>query len=315
MRERNDSHTHYCRDYTTATVLLPAATARPFIMSAVEHTGYGLKDGRLQFIRDVNSGLDCGCVCASCGKRLIAKKGPVRQHHFAHHEVTNCQGAAESALHILAKELLAELTTFEIPPYIFEKKRKTRTGKLITYQVTVAKGGEVAIDCVRVERRDDGFIPDIVIESRGRALIVEVAVTHKVARAKSRKLRRRNLPAVEIRLDPSDSFRPPEELRAKLQAASACKVWLFHPDQREAERQFLALVRDELRQSRKRRGDPISFQPDRPVFRPTNRCHVAADVNWMECDRVNEAFKRKHGRYPTLEECKRNWPHLYNPKR
>jgi hypothetical protein len=282
-------------------------------MSAADHTGYGLREGQLQFIRDVDSGLSCGCHCASCGKRLIAKKGQIRQHHFAHHEATDCQGAAESALHLLAKELLAELAVFEIPPYIFDRKRKTKIGKIISYKAIVAKGGQVAIDRVRVEQRDAGFIPDIVIESRGKSLIVEVAVTHKVARIKSRKLRRRNLPAIEIRLDPSDSFRPRQELKDKLQAASTCKVWLFHPDQRESERQFLALIRGELKRSRQRRAAPLSFQPDRTVLREHIPHHVETCVSWKEYERVGEEFMRKHGRYPSLEECKRYWPHLYNP--
>lgn len=280
-------------------------------MSVADHTGYGLKDGQLQFIRDVDTGLACGCSCPSCGKSVVAKKGQIRKHHFAHYEATTCQGAVESTLHRLAKELLTELPTFEIPQYVFEKKRKTRTGKLISHKVTVARGGPVTIDRVRVEQRDDGFIPDILIESKGKSLIVEVAVTHKVARAKSRKLRRRNLPAIEIRLDPIDSFRPREELKEKLQTVSSCKVWLFHPDQRDAERHFLALFRDELKQGRRRRTEPIVFQADRSVFRPHVPHPAKSDVNWMECDRVNEAFKRRHGRYPTLEECKKHWPHLY----
>jgi hypothetical protein len=199
---------------------------------AADHTGYGLRDGQLQFIRDVDSGLACNCVCAGCGKRLVAKKGRIREHHFAHHEVTYCRGAAESALHLLAKELLAELETFEIPPYVYTLKRKMHGGKPVEHSAIVAKGGTVIVDAVRVEQRDDGFIPDIVIESRGKSLIVEVAVTHKVARAKARRLRRRNLPAIEIRLDTGDALRPRAELRDKLQAASDCKVWLFHPDQR-----------------------------------------------------------------------------------
>ena len=36
---------------------------------------YGLKDGKLIYIDEAENGLDCGCVCPSCGKPLIARQG------------------------------------------------------------------------------------------------------------------------------------------------------------------------------------------------------------------------------------------------
>lgn len=282
-------------------------------MSAADHTGYGLRDGQLLFIRNVDSGLACGCYCAGCGKRLVAKKGHIRQHHFAHYEAGLCRGAAESALHLLAKELLAELSTFEIPQYVFDKQRKTRRGKLVRHKVLVAKGGTVVIDQVRVEQRDDGFIPDIVIESKGKLLIVEVAVTNKVARRKSRKLRQRNLPAIEIRLEPADSFLQREDLKAKLQAASSCKAWLFHPDQRTAEAAFTAMFRDEVAQARKRAAEPIVFRHLPMPHLPVDP-RMASRTDWREWNRLGEEFNRRNGRYPSAEECQRLWPHLYARK-
>src|SRR4051812_31677944 len=153
-------------------------------MIAGDCFGYGLRDGSLLFIADVPSGLACRCVCACCRKPLIAKKGSVRRHHFAHLEVTSCQGAAESALHILAKELLAEMVAFTVPPYDFVRQRKTRLGLLVRHQALVANGEQFPILNVRIEEREGDFIPDIIIESDARALILEVAVTHKVTRAK-----------------------------------------------------------------------------------------------------------------------------------
>ena len=134
-------------------------------MHSANRTGYGLRNGLLHFIANVPSGLACGCLCARCGQTLIAKKGSVRQHHFAHYEVSDCQGAAESALHILAKELIAELNSFEVPQYFYAKQRKTKAGVVVSHQAVVAKGGLIAIDKVRIEQHEGNFIPDIVIES------------------------------------------------------------------------------------------------------------------------------------------------------
>src|SRR6185295_9242304 len=100
-------------------------------MIAENYTGYGMRDGTLLFIADVPRGLACRCVCARCSEALIAKKGPIRQHHFAHVKATTCQGAAESVLHLLAKELIAELDVLVVPQYEFVKQRKRKTGAVI----------------------------------------------------------------------------------------------------------------------------------------------------------------------------------------
>lgn len=280
-------------------------------VSAADHTGYGLRQGVLQFIADVPSGLACGCTCARCGQRLIAKKGAIRQHHFAHFEDTACHGAAESALHLLAKELLARCHTFGLPQYTYNRRRKTRAGVIVQHHGTITNGGLLPVHGVRVESRAGDFIPDIIIESDSTSILIEVAVTNRVTRPKLRKIRRRNLPALEIRLEASDSFLPREALQRKLQQASACKAWLFHPDQRAAERAFAAKYRAALAMARRK---PAVVPPPfrrRPVMTRSTGQHTGSPPRWQEYERAGNAFHRQHGRYPTLEECRRLWPHLY----
>lgn len=286
-------------------------------MSSADHTGYGLKSGALTFIADVPSGLACGCVCARCDQRLIAKKGPIRQHHFAHFEDTGCHGAAESALHLLARELLAELKSFDVPPYDYHRRRKTRTGALIQHRCVVTTGGPMPIHHVRVEEHAGDFIPDIVIETATTSLIVEVAVTHKVGRIKLRKLRRRNLPVVEIRLHADDSFLPRDALKRKLQQDLICKAWLFHPDQREAERTFVARYRQALAQARFR--PPVTFTPTSHRPHPAARPHLprpsGSTSGWWEQNKFGEQFNRRYARYPSLEECQTLRPDLFGSKK
>jgi hypothetical protein len=275
-------------------------------------TGYGMRDGNLLYIADVPSGLACRCVCARCGKLLVAKKGLVRRHHFAHFKITNCQGAAESALHLLAKELLAEMDSFTVPPYAFVRQRKTRAGVPVRHQAQVAKGGQFPILKVRIEEHEGDFVPDIVIEAGAKSLIVEVAVTHKVTRAKLRKIRRRDLPAIEIRLDAIDSMLPRELLKVKLQQDLASKVWLFHPAQRVAERMFASTYRTVLARGRVKvtmGSAPVVYRRDLTPVPPQSGSSSQPD--WRECDRVGEEFNRTNGRYPNAEECQKLWPHLF----
>lgn len=275
-----------------------------------DHAAYGLKDGKLLFIADVARGLACECVCVSCGQPLIARKGAIRRHHFAHFEVTDCQGAGESVLHLLSKELLSELESVEIPPYEFIKKRNTKNGTLIQHQALVAKGGHVFVLGVKIEEHEEDFIPDIIIESGSKSLIVEIAVSHKVNRSKLRKIRKRDLPAIEIRLDVMDSFLPRDLLRKKLQHDLDSKVWLFHPAQREAERTFLSKWREAIAHDRMRTALPRTRMPSRA----SAPLHISAPPPPMsEYDRTANAFHATHGRYPTMEECLKLWPHLWKP--
>lgn len=275
-------------------------------MIAEDLAAYGMRDGRLLYIADVPSGLACRCVCACCSRPLVAKKGSIRRHHFAHLGITDCRGAPESVLHLLSKEMIAELDSLAIPPYSFVKRRKTKAGTLVEHQTVVAKGGLVSLDNVRVEGREDGFVPDIVIESKSRLLVLEVAVSHKVTRPKLRRMRKRDLPVIEIRLSASDSLLPRESLRTKLQSDLASKIWLFHPAQREAERAFHSKWRDAMASDRRRTPKQTSA-PFRPMLaRRSQPC-------LSEYDRTQDEFQRKHGRYPTMDECLKLWPHLWEP--
>lgn len=60
-------------------------------------------DGRIVHVNGVTRGLACGCSCPACGQRLVAKKGTIKRHHFAHAVSVN---SCESWLHDTAKRLL-----------------------------------------------------------------------------------------------------------------------------------------------------------------------------------------------------------------
>lgn len=44
-------------------------------MPAKHNLIYGVRDGKTISIEEVESGLNCGCVCPACGEVLVAKKG------------------------------------------------------------------------------------------------------------------------------------------------------------------------------------------------------------------------------------------------
>lgn len=141
---------------------------------------YGLKDGKLVFIDEVDRGLECGCFCPHCGGKLIAKKGEVNLHHFAHYQVENCGKGAESVLHLLGKQVLLEEQCIRLP-----------------------NGSSIELlTSVEVERRRLGYVADIgaVIVDTGEDIDLEIKVTHGIGTAKLAKVLANKVKMVEVDL-------------------------------------------------------------------------------------------------------------------
>ena len=69
--------------------------------------GWHIPSKRMVAATEVPNGRACECICAACGVRLQTRQGAIRVWHFAHDEETNCQHAAEAAIHRMAKQMLS----------------------------------------------------------------------------------------------------------------------------------------------------------------------------------------------------------------
>lgn len=67
---------------------------------------FAIRAGQLVHISDVENGLQPDCTCPACKSPLVARKGSLKVHHFAHAAESNCQ--PETVMHLLGKQLLAE---------------------------------------------------------------------------------------------------------------------------------------------------------------------------------------------------------------
>lgn len=196
------------------------------------NTQYGLKEGCLLHVSEVGRGLACGCVCPKCLHPLIANKGTVRIHHFCHSAGADCVGASETILHMLSKEIISHLETIHIPAYHYRRSTKLKTGNPVKYEKIIAKGGEVAIDEVFLERMNVGFKPDAVIISGNKSLIIEIAVTHKTDQKKKRLIRKSDTPAIEICLSDDHAFLERKQLADLIKNDIGIKKWLYHPKEK-----------------------------------------------------------------------------------
>lgn len=277
--------------------------------------GYGLRDGVLLHIAEVESGLACQCVCAACGERLVARKGRKRRHHFAHYVHTGCDGGSETVLHRLAKEIFLSLTHVVVPPYDFKRVKHFRYGRSVSHAERLAAGGIVPIESVRLEAPYPGVRPDIEIESHGKRLFIEIEVSHSVNQLKRRRLRAIDVPTIAIILDEVDAMLSREALTALLRDDELSKQWVYHPLEKAA----VARSYQKYRANPRRYPRHVALQTQRRLVSPKHSSgqrhgSTITDGN-KPYGRCGERYFAQFGRYPTLEQAMDFCPEYFGIKK
>lgn len=175
---------------------------------------FGIRNEIIVHISEISEnerGLACSCTCPACGVSLQARLGNgKRRPHFAHHnDACNIITAQETALHILAKEILQENQHIILPAYTLNPEEEgcifndpydydclNRQSELYS----VSDVYDFHFDNVVLEKNISDIIPDILISKKGksRQLIVEIAVTHFVDEVKKKKIEQLGVSAIEI---------------------------------------------------------------------------------------------------------------------
>lgn len=159
---------------------------------------FGLKGGTLHFVSDVTSGLKCGCVCPQCHQPLVARNKPSpdrrRVFHFQHARTSTCAGGRESAIHRMAKEILARAPMLLLPEW--------RSGEIVIPALPLTVQGTSAME---VPLLDGALRPDVLVngECAGNTLaplLIEVRVHHAVDPAKRALFKANRFSVIEIDL-------------------------------------------------------------------------------------------------------------------
>lgn len=184
---------------------------------------YGMApNGRLLHISEVENGLACGCVCPSCRGKLVANKGPIKTHHFAHHADRACVSAYETMLHMLAKQVIADQKQVMLPRVVAEYKDLAEN---ICAEVIFT------LDEVIIEPDLGGMRPDIVGRHRAgdgtKDLLIEAAVSHFCEPEKVALIRARKVAAIEIDLSKVPRNASREEMEQAI-ITHAPRRWLFN---------------------------------------------------------------------------------------
>lgn len=88
-------------------------------------------------------GLNCNCRCAACKGDFIARKGEKNKHHFAHQSNYVCVYANEIAIYLLARKMLGQLGTIELPAVPVKIGQRSELAKE-SWQASI---GEVYYQC------------------------------------------------------------------------------------------------------------------------------------------------------------------------
>jgi len=172
---------------------------------------YGMHNGRLRHIDDVERGLNCGCVCPSCGRPLVAKKGPVNVAHFAHYQGGDCGKGLETALHQMAKEILEESREIVLP------------GRKPSDPTTL-----YTIEKVDLEKRLGDIVPDVIVYIAGRPILIEVVVTHGIDEGKRKAIRELGISTLVIDLSDETRTITKDELAQIVVEGTVKKRWEFN---------------------------------------------------------------------------------------
>ncbi len=186
---------------------------------------YGVRDGHLVHIGEVASGLNSNCVCPACGTALVARKGLHNRHHFAHYTRQECPFALETVLHHLAKQVLLTESFIQVPSISLPRQQKP-----------LFQERRFFFDRIRLEKKEDYIIPDLILERGHQKLLLEIKVSHAVGRAKLWRIRKSRLFAIEIdayslfiRADAHSEESTLAAFRRLLTVDTKGKNWLHHP--------------------------------------------------------------------------------------
>lgn len=221
---------------------------------------YGIKDGGFVHISNVLSGIGCDCTCPACKTSLVAKKGDINAHHFAHQNGVDCNkwyeitrkikyktdecdkenqnipcsehkngnnyyGEGETALHILAKKILENEKKIYIPPV---KIHFFNGGT----NWTISKARWIKVEEIYQEKSLGSVVPDLFARFKERPLAIEIYVTNKTDEIKINKYQELKMSAIEINLSNVSHNPEIEELKKALFSPSNY-YWLYNSKQNE----------------------------------------------------------------------------------
>lgn len=214
---------------------------------------FGLKNGILVQVSDVEPGLACGCVCPSCHRKLQANKGKIVSHYFSHDPSLDsgpCESARETSIHLMAKQILSEEGCATVPPQIITVRKRDADGYVHAEEGIAETESVKRFSNVELEKLLGEIRPDIVAYDMDGPLLIEVAVTNFTDSTKKARIRALGYRAIEIdlsNLSKTSSTVTRTELRDLVVENALRKKWLSNPKAVQIKKELNAVLDGKIR--------------------------------------------------------------------
>ncbi|WP_423382140.1 competence protein CoiA family protein [Burkholderia sp. LMG 32019] len=273
--------------------------------------------GRLVAARDLPKHAEGPFRCAACRSPVILKQGEVRTWYFSHRPGSDCAKGFETALHLLAKQILLEHRHLRAPALVCVDE------SLLEEDITVCDEHIISWDVAgEVEKWMGGIRPDFVADCGDQLLIVEVVVTHEPDDSKLAQLDSLAIPALEIDLSDVARDVTVDTLAYRILDTVAGKRWLFYPGWAEARAVLDARRREE--QARLEEEDAeiaAEYARERALARRERAAAAAQrDAARRKIEQANERFRQAPdaGKMEFLVRklglAEHDWPPLFGSK-
>ena len=123
----------------------------------------------LLHVDSVKKGLECNCICPDCGDPMIAKKGKVKAHHFAHSSKTERESCYMTMLHKVMQQHFTRLEFLSLPASELS---------IFSEIINVPKR-KVKVLGAKLEFKIGQYYADVLLETKLGDIAIEIFVTHK----------------------------------------------------------------------------------------------------------------------------------------
>ncbi|MES3022653.1 MAG: hypothetical protein V4857_13815 [Pseudomonadota bacterium] len=182
--------------------------------------------GKLIHVDSARRGKACRCRCLACDETLIARHGDVKAHSFAHASGTECQYAIDAVLNRLAQELIGARGDFTTPPLTVTASLNGPFGPITREEYIPSK--TLRVEAAGIDRRVHRRRPSVVMQVKGRELLLEVTYAHHLDANKRAAIGEFGLPAIEMHI-PEGKLETVEQFERLLVQDTRFKHWIFNP--------------------------------------------------------------------------------------
>jgi hypothetical protein len=214
---------------------------------------FGIRNDRLYGPAETERGAVCGCSCPGCWGALVSNQGKKKRAYFSHLGTGDCPGGYESAVHLMAKQVIKDSLYLVVPEFTKVFRRTISTFD-VEEEALVLPMQRLDFLQVRLEEATNGLRPDAVgVLEDGTEIFIEVFVTHAVSDEKRARFSKQSMIEIDLsRLDQS-AVEDSENFRIYV-LERAAKAWiacqLYKEEFRQARANLTVKVRSAVQYRR-----------------------------------------------------------------